>query len=181
MIKIPFVLLFGLFLCGLTNLSFSQKGNYEQVAEFQPPHIDFTRNSNDRKYQLNALKLSESGKILLADYGNKSSLIAVYNLDSLKFMGAYWIDNIIELDHCYFSDNDTRLYVKASRFSSDYKVINLETKTIRDLGCDKTPRGCVATTATLNVIKLYSPDRKYYFVRNANDKRTLHIYKRAGE
>jgi hypothetical protein len=179
--RIPFLLLIALLFGGFTNYSFSQKGNYEQVAEFQPPHIDFSRNSSDRKYQLNALKLSDSGNLLLADYGNKNSLIAVYNLDSLKLIGAYWIDNIIELDHCYFSDNDTRLYVKASRFSSDYKVINLENKTVRDVSCDKTPRGCVATTASLSVVKFYSPDRKYYFVRNTNDKRTLHIYKRVGE
>ncbi len=181
MIRIPIVLLITILISGLSNYSFSQKGNYEQVAEFQPPHLDFSRNSSDRKYQLNALKLSESGKILLADYGNKNSLIAVYNLDSMTLMGAYWIDNIIELDHCYFAENDTRLYVKASRFSSDYKIINLENKTIRDISCDKTPRGCVATTASLSLVKFYSPDRKYYFVRNTNDKRTLHIYKKVEE
>ena len=159
----------------------AQKGNYEQVAEFAPPHLEFTGNSNDRRYQLNTLKLSESGKFLLVDYGNKNSLVAVYNLDSMKLTGAYWIESIVELDQCYFAENDTRLYVKANRFSSDFKVINLENKTMRVVSCDKTPRGCETQTAGLNIIKLYSPDRKYYFVRNANDRRTLHIYKKVGE
>ncbi len=161
--------------------TYSQKGDYEQVAEFSPPHIDFSKNSHDKKYQLNALKLSDSGKILLADYGNKNSLVAVYNLDSMKCIGAYWIANIVELDECYLTDNDTKLYIRSNRYSSDYKLVFLEHKTIRDISCDKTPRGCTSAVTSLNLIKFYSPDKKYYFVRNANDKRTLHIYKKVGE
>lgn len=157
---------------------FSQKGNYELIAEFQPPHSDFSRNSHDRKYQLNAIKLSESGRLLIADYGNKNSLVAIYSLDSLKCIGAYWVPSIIELEECYFNEDDTKLYVRASRYSSDYKVVFIDAKVMRDISCEKTPRGCVtATSRRLSMVKFYSTDRKYYFAVNSNDKRTLHIYK----
>ncbi|HPW65777.1 MAG TPA: hypothetical protein PLY32_00020 [Salinivirgaceae bacterium] len=161
--------------------SYAQKGNYELVAEFPPPHIDFSRNKHDRRYQLNDLKLSESGKLLLAEYGNRNSLVAIYSLDSMQCIGAYWIDNIVELEECYFSDDDTKLYVRVNRYASDYKVIIVGQKSIRDISCDKTPKGCNIAKPTQETVQFYSPDHKYYFARNANDKRTLHIYKRAGD
>ena len=157
--------------------SYAQKGNYELVAEFQPPHIDFSKNKNNRRYQLNDLKLSESGKMLLAEYGNRNSLIAIYNLDSMKCVGAYWIDNIVELGECYLTENDTKLYVRVSRYSSDYKIILVGQRYIRDVTCDKTPKGCYMAKPTQETVQFYSPDQKYYFARNANNKRTLHIYK----
>lgn len=157
----------------------AQKGNYDLVAEFQPPHIDNNSDTKNRKYQLNALKLSDSGRFLIADYGYKNSMIALYSIDSLDFMCGFWIDGVAELENCYFSDDEKRLYVKASRFTADYKVIDIATRKIRDISCDRTPRGCVSQPAGLNVVKFYSPDRQYYFVRNANDRKTLHIYRRA--
>lgn len=163
---------------GISSPLNGQKSDYEQIAEFAPPHIDYSKNGNSRKYQLNGLKLSESGKMLIADYGYKNSLIAIYSLDSLKLVGAYWIESIAELDHCYFSEDDTHLYVKFNRFSSDYKIISIAAKTIKNISCDKTPRGCVSRQAGMSIVKFYSPDKKYYFVRNANDRKTLHIYKR---
>ena len=166
---------------GISSSLQAQKGNYEQVAEFEPPHIEFAKNKNNRKYQLNGLKLSKSGKMLIADYGYNNSLIAIYSLDSLKMIGAYWIESIAELEHSYFSDDDTKLYVKYNRFSSDYKVITLAAKTIRNISCDKTPEGCISRQAGMSIVKFYSPDRKYYFVRNAKDRTTLHIYKQVGQ
>ena len=157
---------------------YAQKGNYELAAEFPPPHIDFSRNKHDKRYQLNDLKLSESGKLLLAEYGNRNSLIAIYSLDSMQCIGAYWIHSIVELHECYFADDDTKLYVRVNRYSSDYKIILVGHKSIRDITCDKTPRGCNIAKSSQNTVQFYSPDQKYYFARNANDKRTLHIYKK---
>ncbi|MDY0278928.1 MAG: hypothetical protein RBR35_00025 [Salinivirgaceae bacterium] len=164
-------------LLGIGSSLSAQKGNYESVADFEPPHMEIAQYKNNRKYQLNGLKLSQSGKLLIADYGFNNSLIAIYSIDSLKLVGAYWIESIAELEHSYFSDDDTKLYIKYNRFSSDYKLITLASKTMRNISCDKTPQGCISRQAGMSIVKLYSPDKKYYFVRNSKDRKTLHIYK----
>ncbi|HON18535.1 MAG TPA: hypothetical protein PK990_05120 [Salinivirgaceae bacterium] len=170
-----------IFLCLLFLISFTtkaQKGDYELVAEFSPPHLDNSRLAKDKQYQLNSLKLSPSGKILLAEYGYKSSLVALYSLDSIKFIGAYWINEVTELEQAYFSPDEKILYVRNGRFSSEFVVIDIINRTLRKVLCDKTPNGCTPAEGGLNVIQIYSSDREFFCVRNAVDKRTLQIYKR---
>ncbi len=174
---VRFSLLFGFISIFSLSLVLGQKGNYQLVAEFAPPHLDNTRAVNDRRYQLNSLKLSDSGKLLLAEYGFKSSLVAIYSLDSLKIIGAYWIDDVIELSQTYFSVDERLLYVRAGRFSSEYKVIDIHNRSMRQVLCDKTPRGCIPAERGLNITKLYTNDREFFAARNEADKRTLHIYK----
>lgn len=174
---LKFVFCFVFLLCTL--YSVAQKGNYEQIATFAPPHLENERYKTDREYNINGFKLSESGRFLVVDYGYNNSLIAIYDIDSItvKMAGMYSIGSVADIENTYFSENEQFLYVKHNRYSSDYKQINIETKTIQDINCSKTPRGCTANPEGLPVIQMYSPNKKYYFVRNSNDKSTLHIYR----
>ena len=122
--------------------------------------------------------LSKSNKYLVASYGTKLSIIAFYEIGSFKKICSLRLSGVLELNNSYFSNHDSIFYLKSERYSSEYKKINVFKGLFRKINCDKTPYGCRIEEVTLNKIKFYTKDKKYFITRSKKNRNDILIYEK---
>ncbi len=156
--------------------SFAQKEGYEHLTNVPPPH--FTHNQKERKFRLNGILLSPSGKHLVIDYGRKASTLAIFSFPDFTLIDLQRIEKSVELSQSYFSKNDSLLFVKEDRYAPEYSVISFYEKRRMNITCQNTPRGCPTQAAGFAKIRTYSPGKKYLLQRSSDNKSILEVYKR---
>lgn len=155
------------------------KKGYAFLTTIKAPN--FIKNSSNKENKnsiVRAMILSESNKFLVATYGRSSSILAFYEIGSFKKICSLRLTGVLELNNSYFSNNDSLFYLKCERYSSEYKKINVYTKRYRKINCNKTPRGCVVEEVTLNKIKFYTKDKKYYIMRSKKNRNDILVYEK---
>jgi len=155
------------------------KKGYAYLTTIKAPN--FYKNSPNKENKnsiVRSMILSESNEFLVATYGKKSSIIAFYKIGSFEKISSLRLTGVLELNNSYFSNNDSIFYLKCERYSSEYKKINVYTKRYRKINCEKTPRGCVVEEITLNKIKFYTKDKKYYITRSKKNRNDIIVYEK---
>ncbi len=154
----------------------AQPNGYEHLTNVPPPH--FTNNDKSRKFRLNGILLSPSGKHLVLDYGRKASTLAIFSFPDFMLLDLQRIEKTVELSQSYFSKSDSLLYVKEDRYAPEYSVISFYEKRRMNIKCEDTPRGCPTQAAGFAKIRTYSSDKKYLLQRSRDNKSILEVYKR---
>lgn len=164
----------------ITALHAQNKKGYAFLTTIKAPN--YVKNYPHKELKnsiVRAMKLSESNKYLVVSYGSKLSTIVIYEIGSFKKVCLLRLTGVLELNNSYFSNNDSIFYLKSERYSSEYKKIDVFKNRFRKVNCNKTPRGCMVEEVSLNKIRFYTKDKKYYISRsrkNRNDILVLEKY-----
>ncbi|MBE9468590.1 MAG: hypothetical protein IMY72_09790 [Bacteroidetes bacterium] len=155
------------------------KKGYEYLTTIKAPNfINNSPNKENKNSIVRAMILSKSNKYFITIYGNKSSILAFYEIGSFKKICSLRLTGVLELNNSYFGSNDSIFYLKCERYSSEYKKINIFTSRYRKINCNKTPRGCRVEEVRLNKIRFYTNDKKYFISRSKKNRNDIFIYEK---
>ena len=174
-----FILLFFILIINIPISIGQNKKGYSFLTTIKAPaHTKSSSNKEIKNNIVRAMKLSESNRYLVASYGTKLSTIAIYEIGTFKRICSLRLSGVLELNNSYFSNHDSIFYLKSERYSSEYKKIDVFTERFRKVNCDKTPHGCRIEEVTLNKIKFYTKDKKYFITRSKKNRNDILIYEK---
>ena len=159
----------------ITALHAQTKKGYAFLTTIKAPNNVKNPHKELKNSIVRAMKLSESNKYLVVSYGSKLSTIVIYEIGSFKKVCLLRLNGVLELNNSYFSNNDSIFYLKSERYSSEYKKIDVFKSRFRKVNCNKTPRGCRVEEVSLNKIRFYTKDKKYYIFRSRKNRNDILI------
>ncbi len=132
-------------------------------------------NGMRRKMYVNEFMFDNDEKYLIANYGNKPTYIVVFKVGEWKPIVTFRLSNWVEFTGAYVDDSEN-IFIKASRFSSDYYKLNIKNKTQMEVPCETTPRGCKVIEPQQTEKTIYSKDYKYMIDINKRNAREARVY-----
>jgi hypothetical protein len=159
----------------------AQRGSYSKLITIKQPYHSFnaTDYQDTRKgfQRVNGMKISDNGKFLLISYAENPTTIAIYEIGNWERVGVYRIfGNGVELNSSYYSDDMKKLFVKYDRFSPHYKVIEFDTGYIREMVCERAPKGCYVADIVQDKKEIYTSNMKFYMAVSKNDASDVDIF-----
>ncbi len=130
-----------------------------------------------RKINANELMIDWQEKYIIVNYGNKPTYIIVYSLSNYKVAANFRLSNWVEFSGAYYDSETNQLYVKESRYSSEYYRLDINTGEKDILQCHLTPGGCPVEEPKKTLKSVYSSIKEYYITINKHNSRDVRVYK----
>lgn len=129
-----------------------------------------------RKLLANEIMVDSQEKYLIVNYGNKPSYIIVYSLVDWKPIANFRLTNWVDFSGAYVDSAYNQIYIKESRYSSEYHRLEIPSGTKDIIECELTPRGCDIIEPQQELKTLYTSDRQYYFAINKRNNGEVRVY-----
>lgn len=130
----------------------------------------------NRKIAANEIMISEDEKYLIVNYGNRPTFIVVYSFNEWKQVAAFRTTDWVDFSGAYVDQATDQLYIKESRYSTNYHRLDIKTGKQDIIPCDLTPDGCPVIESRKAVKALFSEDRKYYVAISRQNVREVKVY-----
>lgn len=130
-----------------------------------------------RKMYANEIMFDDNEKYLIVNYGNRPTYIVVFEFGLWQPVANFRLPNWAEFTGAYLDDGDN-LYIKISRYSSDYYKLSIKDKKQYELPCETLPRGCKVVEPKQAEKTIYSKDKYYMIDINKKNARDVRIYRK---
>jgi hypothetical protein len=129
-----------------------------------------------RKLIANELIFDAQDKYLMVNYGNKPTFIVVFEVGSWQPIMTFRLSDWVEFTGAYVDAETNQLYVKESRYSSDYYRLDIKTGTTEVIACGLTPKGCLVIEPKQSQRWGYSSDNGILAIIDKKNPREVKIY-----
>lgn len=162
------ILLTAFFIAASLSSVVAQSGDYQHLVTLVP--------DMQRKVFANELLLSNDGKYLVVNYGDKPTFIVVYTTEDWKQVANFRLTNWVDFASAYVDVETSQFYVKVSRTSSTYHRLDILKQTQEVVPCEITPRHCPVIELKMSIKSLYTADKKFFININKQNKREVKVY-----
>lgn len=131
-----------------------------------------------RKLIANELMFDSQEKYLIVNYGNKPTFIVVFEFGLWQPLMTFRLTDWVEFTGAYVDVETNQLYVKESRYSSDYYRLDIKTGTTDLIACELTPKGCPVIEPKQSDRWVYTNDKKFFATIDKKSPREVKIYSR---
>lgn len=142
--------------------------NYQFIIKLDP--------QMKRKMSANELMFDQQEKYVIVNYGNKPTYIVVYEFGLWQPVATFRLTNWVEFSGAYIDYENNQLYIKESRFNSEYYRLDISNSTSDIVACDLTPGGCPVVEPRQSEKEIYSKDKSYYIVINKRNSGEIKVY-----
>lgn len=131
-----------------------------------------------RKVTANELMIDWQENYIIVNYGNKPTFIIVYSLKDYNVVANFRLSNWVEFSGAYYNSETNQLYIKESRYSSEYYRLNITTGEKDILECHLTPGGCPVDDPKKSLKSVYTANKEIFVIINKHNARDVKVYKR---
>lgn len=163
----------GLFLLFLAPFIWGSAQNIEDDYQF----VVSLDTKMQRKLSANELMLDANESYLIVNYGNRPSYIIVYDRQNFEAKANFRLSDWVEFSGAYMDNETNQLYVKESRYSSEYYRLDINTGEQDIVACHLTPRGCPNDDPKKSIKSLFSLSKDFYVAINKRNTRDVRVYK----
>ena len=164
-----FIIIFGLLLIsGFSSIAQRIEDNYQYVKSLDPKMT--------RKIRANEIMIDDKEKYVFVNYENRPTFIVVYSMKDFEPIISFRLSNWVEFSGAYIDYELNQLYIKQSRYSSDYYRLDINTGQKDIVNCELTPGGCPIVEPTKSVKSTFSISEYYYITINKRNPRDVRVY-----
>lgn len=149
-----------------------------QIVEKDYQFVLSLDNGLDRKMYANELMVDESQQYLIVNYGNKPTYIVVFEFGLWHPVVSFRLANWVEFSGSYVDYDKNDLYIKASRYSSEYYKLNINNGDQEIRECESLPDGCPVIEPKQADKSVFSKDKAFYFTVNKKNARDVRVYQK---
>lgn len=135
-------------------------------------------NKMQRKMLANELMIDPQEKFIIVNYGNRPTHIIVYSMQNYEAVANFRLSDWVDFSAAFMDYETNQLYIKESRYSSEYFRMNINSNEFDRIQCHIIPGGCTNAEPTKSVKAVYTADKQYYITINKNNTREVRVYKR---
>lgn len=132
----------------------------------------------ERKMYANEIMVDETQQYLVVNYGNKPTYIVVFDYGVWQPVASFRLPNWVEFSGAYFDYDKKDLYIKASRYSSEYYKLNMDGREKELRECESLPAGCPVVEPKQAEKSVFSKDKNYYITINKKNARDVRVYQK---
>jgi hypothetical protein len=129
-----------------------------------------------RKLIANEVMFDQQEKYVIVNYGNKPTFIVVYEFGLWLPLATFRLTNWVEFSGAYVDYENNQLYIKESRFSSEYYRLDIEKGSTDIVECELAPGGCPVVEPKQSAKDMYTADKSYYVTINKRNAREVKVY-----
>lgn len=158
-------------------LFFAKKGLGQSDSNKGYQYIMSVNTNLKRKMYANEVMFDENEKYLIVNYGNRPTYIVVFEFGLWEAKVNFRLPNWVDFSGAYVDESDN-LYIKISRYSSDYYKLSINDGTQVELPCESTPRGCAVVEPKQAEKNIFTKDKYYMVDVNKKNARDVRIYRK---
>lgn len=131
-----------------------------------------------RKMYANEVMFDQEEQYLLVNYGNKPTYIIVFEYGLWQPIASFRLPNWVEFSGTYVDHDTNDIYIKASRYSSEYYKLNIDSGEQEIRECETLPAGCPVVEAKQSNKSVFSKDNHFYININKKNARDIKVYQK---
>lgn len=154
-------------------INYSQAQNDDDSYQF----IQSIMPDMQRKVAANEIMASDDEKYLIVNYGNRPTFIIIYSFEDWKQVATFRTTDWVDFSGAYVDSLTNQIYIKESRYSSNYHRLDIKSGKQDIIPCDLTPDGCPVVDQKKSVKSLFSKNKKYFVTISKQNDREVKIYR----
>ncbi len=131
-----------------------------------------------RKMYANEIMFDQNEQYLIVNYGNKPTYIVVFEYGLWQPIVNFRLPNWVEFSGAYIVHETKDIYIKASRYNTEYYKLNIDSGEQEIRECETLPAGCPVVEPKQSEKTIFSKDKSYFVAINKKNARDVKVFQK---